>query len=283
MLVDERVWPEMRRKCREEAEGWWGFADMKVVLLWELCMWVKGACTRCIQLWNHETNPTNCRKNESKKHRPWSQAELRRLGRRQQHKVYCGSRTEHETTEGTAPTHSALSPAHKQWICYRRFMTYTGQPAVPSVPLTLLAGRQEEHPACKNWMKRCWCGYRPAARCRLFAYGPADTIAITKPHHLLPYWCSSSSSSKQDYQHPQLETGAFCWSKGLWFLWITWRLWHMCGMTNKQGMQVSCLAAYVMPCTGEPGRKVRYKSLNCTDHILDASPDAQQTKVTIMR
>jgi len=159
---------------------------------------------------------------------------------------------------------------------------HTGQPAVPSVPLTLLAGRQEEHPACKNWMKTCWCGYRPAARCRLLAYGPADTIAITKPHHLLPYWCSSSSS-KQDYQHPQLRTGAFCWSKGLWFLWITWRLWHMCGMTNKQGMQVSCLAAYVMPCTGEPGRKVRYKSLNCTDHILDASPDAQQTKVTIMQ
>jgi len=108
----------------EESERWWGFADMKAVLLWELCMWVKGACTRCIQLWNHETNPTNCRKNESKKHRPWSQAELRRLGRRQQHKVYCGSRTEHETTEETAPTHSALSPAHKQWICYRRFMTY---------------------------------------------------------------------------------------------------------------------------------------------------------------
>jgi len=36
---------------------------------------------------------------------------------------------------------------------------HTGQPAVPSVPLTLLARRQEEHPACKNWMKRCWCGY----------------------------------------------------------------------------------------------------------------------------
>ena len=30
-----------------------------------------------------------------------------------------------------------------------------------------------------------WCGYLPGARCRLFAYGPADATAILKPHHLL--------------------------------------------------------------------------------------------------
>ena len=39
---------------------------------------------------------------------------------------------------------------------------------------------------------RCWCGYLSAVRCRLFAYGPADAAAISKPHHLLPhlnpYW-----------------------------------------------------------------------------------------------
>ena len=29
------------------------------------------------------------------------------------------------------------------------------------------------------------CGYLSGARSRLFAYGPADAIAITKPHHLL--------------------------------------------------------------------------------------------------
>ena len=34
---------------------------------------------------------------------------------------------------------------------------------------------------------RCWCGYLSAARCRLFAYGPADATAIPKPHHLLPH------------------------------------------------------------------------------------------------
>ena len=26
------------------------------------------------------------------------------------------------------------------------------------------------------------------ARCRLFAYGPADAAAIPKPHHLLPHF-----------------------------------------------------------------------------------------------
>ena len=44
--------------------------------------------------------------------------------------------------------------------------------------LTLLVGR-----AKIEW---CWCGYLSGARCRLFAYGPADATAIPKPHHLLP-------------------------------------------------------------------------------------------------
>ena len=53
--------------------------------------------------------------------------------------------------------------------------------------LTLLDGHQEEHPTCKNWLMRCWCGYLSGVRCRLFAYGPADATAIPKPHHLLPH------------------------------------------------------------------------------------------------
>jgi len=36
------------------------------------------------------------------------------------------------------------------------------------------------------WVMRCWCGYLSGARCRLFAYGPADATAIPKPHNLLP-------------------------------------------------------------------------------------------------
>ena len=53
--------------------------------------------------------------------------------------------------------------------------------------LTLLVGRQEQHPACKHWVMRCWYGYLSGARCRLFAYGPADATAIPKSHHLLPH------------------------------------------------------------------------------------------------
>jgi len=36
--------------------------------------------------------------------------------------------------------------------------------------LMLLVGRRKEHPTCKNWVVRCWCGCLSAARCRLFAY-----------------------------------------------------------------------------------------------------------------
>jgi len=53
--------------------------------------------------------------------------------------------------------------------------------------LTLLVGHEEEHPACKYSVVRCWCGYLSGARCRLFAYGPADATAIPKPHRLLPH------------------------------------------------------------------------------------------------
>jgi len=42
--------------------------------------------------------------------------------------------------------------------------------------LTLLAGWQEGHPACKNWVVGCWHGYLSGVRCRL-AYGPADATA----------------------------------------------------------------------------------------------------------
>ena len=47
--------------------------------------------------------------------------------------------------------------------------------------LMLLVGRQEGHPACKNWVVGFWRGYLSGARCRL-AYGPADATAI---HYLL--------------------------------------------------------------------------------------------------
>jgi len=34
MWTGERVWPKMKSECCEEAELWWGYADMKVGWLW---------------------------------------------------------------------------------------------------------------------------------------------------------------------------------------------------------------------------------------------------------
>jgi len=54
--------------------------------------------------------------------------------------------------------------------------------------VTLLVGRQEGHPACKkkikNCVMRCWHGYLSGARCKWFAYGPAD--ATVTPSSLVP-------------------------------------------------------------------------------------------------
>ena len=57
--------------------------------------------------------------------------------------------------------------------------------------LMLLVGRQEELSASKNWVMRCWCGYLSAARCRLFAYGPARKRPLNG--------CTSSSMSSISY------------------------------------------------------------------------------------
>jgi len=43
--------------------------------------------------------------------------------------------------------------------------------------LTLFVGRQEGHPACKNWVVRHLHGYLFGARCKWFPYGPADATA----------------------------------------------------------------------------------------------------------
>ena len=45
--------------------------------------------------------------------------------------------------------------------------------------MTLLVGRQEEHPACKKTLTGgCWCGYLSGARCRL-AYCPPMPLPLT--------------------------------------------------------------------------------------------------------
>ena len=54
-------------------------------------------------------------------------------------------------------------------------------PTVAFSAYTLLVGRHEEHPVCKNRMMRCRCGYLSGARWRLFAYGSADATASQNP------------------------------------------------------------------------------------------------------
>jgi len=57
--------------------------------------------------------------------------------------------------------------------------------------LTLLDGRQEEHPACKNWAMRCLYGYLSQVRCRFFCVWSSWCYCIPKTHHLLshlPVW-----------------------------------------------------------------------------------------------
>jgi len=53
----------------------------------------------------------------------------------------------------------------EHWFCNNAFSA-----------LMLLVGRQEGHPAHKNWVVGCWNGCLSEARCRL-AYGPADATA----------------------------------------------------------------------------------------------------------
>ena len=37
---------------------------------------------------------------------------------------------------------------------------------------------------CAASWQRCWCGYPSGARCKLFAYGPADATAIPKADYI---------------------------------------------------------------------------------------------------
>ena len=60
--------------------------------------------------------------------------------------------------------------------------------------LMLFVGRQEGHPACKNWLVECCHGYLSGAKYR-HAYGPADVTAIhclsfasVESRLVLPFW-----------------------------------------------------------------------------------------------
>ena len=72
------------------------------------------------------------------------------------------------------PSASALTTL----LCHTNAFTIIFLPLIAYAfsALTLLVGRQERHPACKNRVVRCWRGYLSGARCR-HAYGPADATA----------------------------------------------------------------------------------------------------------
>ena len=51
----------------------------------------------------------------------------------------------------------------------------------PSVLWRCWLGDRKGIRPVKNWVMWCWCGYLSGARCRLFAYGPADATASQNP------------------------------------------------------------------------------------------------------
>jgi len=62
------------------------------------------------------------------------------------------------------------------WLCHFVFSALT-------------LGCQKEHLACKEWVLRCLHGYLSGARCKWFAYGPADATATPSSHHdICFYW-----------------------------------------------------------------------------------------------
>ena len=77
------------------------------------------------------------------------------------------------------------------WCCYSTITKYSfyislyekGSLIAFSASM-LLAWRQEGHQACKNWVVQYWHGYLSRARCKWFAYGPADATAT--PSSLAP-------------------------------------------------------------------------------------------------
>jgi len=92
----------------------------------------------------------------------------------------------------TPPTMNTITSCglhHHQ--CYYHYQLYYKR-----FVFTALVGPQEEHPACKNWAMRCWRGYLSAARCKWFAYGPADATATPSSLALLKSgWFKPSGAS----------------------------------------------------------------------------------------
>jgi len=79
----------------------------------------------------------------------------------------------------------------------------------------LLVGQQKGHLACTNLVVRYWQGYLSAARCKLFAYGPADaTVTLSSLASLKSRIVQLSGAglprlSRKTHIHTQ---PFYCWS-----------------------------------------------------------------------
>jgi len=61
-----------------------------------------------------------------------------------------------------------------------------------SIAFSALIGRQEEHPACKHWVVRCWRGYLSGVRCKRSATDATATpssLASLKSRLVWHFWC----------------------------------------------------------------------------------------------
>ena len=81
------------------------------------------------------------------------------------------------------PTASKKISASNQF----NYSAYDEHSLLPSVHWYCWLGIRKSIRPVKKWLMGCWCGYLSAARCRLFAYGPADASAFPIPCHLLPH------------------------------------------------------------------------------------------------
>jgi len=72
--------------------------------------------------------------------------------------------------------------------------------------------RQEEHPVCKNWVMRCWCGYLSEAMCRLFADATVFQNPIMSCHRLTalcPGLCGwAGTRLTPTHTHPNHQTSS---------------------------------------------------------------------------
>jgi len=87
-----------------------------------------------------------------------------------------------------------------KWALHSDSQIYAASMCVGALPSVLWccwlgSGRQEGHPACKNWVVTYWRGYLCGARYKWCAYGPADATATpssfapVKSRMVLPFWC----------------------------------------------------------------------------------------------